>query len=321
MPNPRPLALIGLASVVAAIASPSEAVRPLQHPVVQSIVVRPETVWFCALQPDSQRLAYAFSRSTRTWGIDAAARVCGSTRPRLHWFDSVPMRVRAGVRIEVMAQRDGQGLGQRRAYLRYTDSARRLTIDLRPSLTASRAAALAASHGNIDDDTTAITVGAATANDSLTWIGLGGGFPEGAGSLGGIYRIDRRTGRWRWIVDSALSWNAVTGIAQTRHWLWVGTEQPAEQGAFGRYGLLRMNPASGVWRNYTPENSPLPDARIMDVEADEKIVAIATENGLAVAELAKGRAGIITRWSVRYFVPTYSGDSVTYGLAARVGKR
>jgi hypothetical protein len=324
MPNLRPLAVIGLASAVAAIAPGAfkfEGIPRLARPAVYSILVRPETVWFCAVSPiDSQRVKYGYVRSTREWKAGSDMRGCPEPpKPRIY-FDSIPpISLAAGLRAEIAwAPRDSEGVPRGRSHLRLLDSARSLRLDLRPVVLPERISdLLKSSGGSVVDDTTSISIGGTATNDSLAWIGLAGGFPEGEGALGGIYRIDRRSGAWSYIVDTTLSWHAVTGLAQTRDWLWVGTEQPAEYGAFGRAGLLRLDLRTGQWRGFRADNSPLPDALIVRLAGDEDLIAIATERGLAVAELRASPAPReIERWSVQHLVPTFSGDSLVYRLAS-----
>lgn len=326
MPNPRTFALIGLASAVAAIAPHRafkfEGTPRLDRPDVYGIAVRSDTIWFCATAArDSQRVSYGFARASRSWTTIAGDRPCATAtrKVRTTYLDSLPVSLASGVRVEVVSPpRDSSGERHGRSTLRFIDSARSLSLDLKPVVAPERIQRLLARVGSVDEDTTAVTLGGIVANDSLAWIGLTGGFPEGEGAMGGIYRIDRRSGAWQYIVDSTLSWHAVTGLAQTRDWLWVGTEQPAEYGAFGRAGLRRMDLRSGDWREFTAANSALPDARIIHVAGDDNAVAVATEKGLAVIELrAAGAPREIDRWNAQYYVPAFIGDSLAMKIGAK----
>ena len=325
MPNPRTFALIGLASAVAAIAPHRafkfEGTPRLDRPDVYGIAVRRDTIWFCAIAPrDTQHVAYGFARASRTWKTIPGDRPCGSAKRvvRTSHLDTMPLSLSGGLRIEVASPpRDSSGARQGRSALRFVDSLHSQSLELRPGVPPRRVARLVGQAGYVDEDTTAVTVGGFVANDSLVWIGLTGGFPEGEGALGGVHRIDRRSGAWQYIVDSTLAVHAVTGLAQTRDWLWVGTERPAEYGAFGQAGLRRLDLRTGAWRQFTSANSPAPDARIMHVAGDENAVAVASEKGLAVIELRRtGNPREIERWNTRHFVPGFSGDSLVIRLGA-----
>jgi hypothetical protein len=327
MPNPRIFALIGLASAVAAIAPTYaykfEGIPRLDRPSVYAIAVRPETIWFCATAPrDTQHVTYGFARGPRSWTMLAGDRPCtNATRKVLNYFlDTLPVPVAPGMRVEVVIppQPDSQAARRPRSTLRFIDSARSLSLDLKPTIAAERITRLLSRVGSVDEDTTAVGIGGVASNDTVAWIGLAGGFPEGEGSLGGIYRIDRRYGTWQYIVDSTLSWHTVTGLAQTRDWLWAGTQQPAEYGPFGRAGLRRMDLRTGDWRDFTPANSPIADALVVHVAGDDNAVAIATEKGLSVIELrASGSPREIDRWNTQYFIPAFVGDSLIIRLGSK----
>jgi hypothetical protein len=206
---------------------------------------------------------------------------------------------------------------RQRAYLVVHDSARRRRTVLRPRYTPEQVLRL--EHlGDVDQDTTSVFVRDAIVNDSLIWLGLGGGFAEGEGTLGGLYRINRRTGAWRHIVDTTLSWHAVNALAEVRGTLWIATEYPVELQTSGSAGLLRMRAGSTRWVGFNETNSPLPDALIENVGADRRAVAAATETGLAVGEL--DGTGKVVRWNVRQYVPGFIGDSLVMRLADSTAK-
>jgi hypothetical protein len=79
-----------------------------------------------------------------------------------------------------------------------------------------------------------------------------------------------------------------------------------------------MNLGNGSFQSITPANSPLPDALIHCVASDDDVVAIATEKGLAVAELgAASSPRDIERWNVAYFIPRFAGDSLVFLLGTK----
>ena len=315
MPNLRPIALIGLVSAAAAIAPTAfkfEGTPRLDRPKVHSVIVRRDTIWFCArAYPNDHATAFAFVRRSRKWLDGRRSARC--EREAKKPFRDTLYRGGRGVLIHVSRPAaDSDGAVNGRSFLIVSDSARKRRITLRPHYTAAQIKALEAV-GDVDQDTTSVAVRDVIVNDSLIWIGLWGGFPEGEGALGGVYRINRRTGAWRHIVDSTLSWHAVNGLAEVAGTLWIATEQPAEYGAFGNAGLLRMRTRTTRWTGFTDRNSPLPDALIQDVGADSRVVAAATEKGLAVGEI--GSKGEIVRWNVRHYLPTFVGDSLVMKLA------
>src|SRR4051812_34745814 len=318
MPNLRPVALIGLASAAAAIASLAfrfEGTPRLDRPKVYATIVRSDTVWFCThAYPNAHRMAYGFARKTRTWTSSRRSARC-DREPKKPEFGDTLVRAGRGVEIRVVRPKpDSEGAIIGRSYLVMTDSARRRRVTLRPSYTPAQIRDLVRV-GDVDQDTTSVFVRDAIVNDSVVWIGLWGGMPEGEGVMGGVYRINRRTGVARYIIDTTLSWHAVNGLAEVGGVLWVATEQPAEYGPFGNAGLLRLHANTMRWDAFTPKNSPLPDALIEDVGADARLVAVATEKGLAVGDLdAKGQ---VTRWSVRVYKPAFVGDSLITSLAER----
>lgn len=316
MPNLSPVALIGLASAVAAIA-PLHAQPPAgpNLPSVHSIVLRRDTIWFCARVDTTQRrTAFAFVRSSREWLNGPVATLCATEREKPSFDDSLVV-VGRGVSLRVVRPALESDSGRlRRSYLRLTDSVRRRRIDLQPVYTKPEVQKLV-TRGTLEVDTTSTWVGDAIVNDSLVWVGVRGGFPEGEGVIGGIYRVNRKTGAWRFISDSVLHWHSINGLAQSGKTLWIATEQPAELRTFGNAGLLRMTIATGRWSAYTDRNSPLPDALIRDVAADGRSVAVATEKGLAVAEIAAN--GRITKWNVRHYEVTAVDDSVAISLVPR----
>jgi hypothetical protein len=310
MPNPRTCALIGLASAAAAIAARPitfEGTPRLDRPDVYSIIVRADTVWFCArAYPAQHRSDYAFVRRSSKWLAGRRSARCDRESP-IDQDDSVH-RVGRGIVIRASQSDD-------RSRLVVSDSTRKRRTVLRPSFTPARLKELQSLVGAAGSDTVSTTVRDVVVNDSLIWIGLWGGFPEGEGVMGGVYRIDRRTGASRYIVDATLAAHAVNGLADAGGSLWIATEHPGEYGPVGFGGLIRLNSTGARREAFTDDNSPLPDALIRDVAADSRLVAVATEQGLAIGELgAKGR---LVRWNVQHFTPAFVGDSLVMSLGDR----
>src|SRR5690348_6486303 len=84
MPNPRTVALIGLASAAAAIAPTRYGPQPeLARPTVYAITVAAETVWFCSRYSErALPINYAFVRGSREWVQSRLAAPC-TNRPSL----------------------------------------------------------------------------------------------------------------------------------------------------------------------------------------------------------------------------------------------
>lgn len=168
-------------------------------------------------------------------------------------------------------------------------------------------------------------VSAIAANDTLLWIGLAGGFPEGEGAVGGIFKVRRPTGRYELLLDTLLEDATVSALVDGGRWLWVGTKVPGEYGWGGHVGLLRFDVRTHAWRSYQERTSPLPDPVIGAVASDGQLLAIATTRGLAVAELRTGsdaalpagRDEAIGGWDVRYFVPSFERDSLVFDIGTK----
>ena len=321
MPNLRRLpALIGLASAVAAIAAkhPFGPDPELQLPSVSAIVITPDTVWFCAESyPGATRTTFGFARASREWIRAGAERPACVNAPRIESFrDTVALGGRMSA-IAMRPPRDSNDIPQGRAFLRINDSVSGKQFQLKPPID-QRLRRLIQEGYEIGTDTVAVEIQSAFVTDTIAWIGLAGGFAEGMGDLGGIYRLDRRTGAWELITDSTLAERTVAGLAPVGEWLWVGTQNPAEYGAYGDVGLLRFNTRTRSWKSYTDSTSPLPDALVRTMASQGNLLAVATERGLAVIELGAGTPGsgdeAIARWNTRYFVPGFAGDSLVFTL-------
>ncbi len=298
----------------------------LQRPSVEQLIIRPDTVWFCGGDRSGWDVpsAFYFLRRTREWRRVAGG-PAGPCVPHLRGAAAPSedaTRRAVGYQLTRIDSTSWGDSGRRigRAFLRLTDDVYGRQTDLVPRVNPTKMRALMASYGTFAD-TDFAAVSAMAVSDSLLWIGLAGGFPEGEGAVGGIYRVERRTGRHELILDTLLDDHTVTSMASVGRWLWVGTARPAEFGSFGVSGLLRLDQRSREWRAYTAATSPLPGTLILAVQSDGHVLAVATELGLAVADLRDGQGAsappaggdlAISRWDVRYFVPAFVGDSLVF---------
>ncbi len=300
-----------------------------QRPIVDAISIGNDTVWFCGrIGAQVVPVNFFWLRPTREWKRAVATNHAPCAH-RLGQYGNDPADTNplgSGIRvIRVDGKRADNNAQIGPSHLRIVDSAKKRTTDLDRVVDTALVHRLTAEGEEIEIDTISAYVGAAVANDSLVWVGLGGGFPEGQGEIGGIYRLDRRTGKHELIFEDRLAAATVTGIASVGHWLWVATEYPAEYGPFGDAGLLRMDQITRTWTSYDASISPIPDALIRTMKSDGKILAMATETGLAVIELhpASGTAAQraneedpIARWNLGYFTPTFVGDSLVFDIGA-----
>jgi hypothetical protein len=297
------------------------------RPAVYRISVAADTVWFCSeIYPSLQQTTFAFARSSREWRrLASVPPQCEkqTTEVPVEYRDTVRLAPRlVSIAIRPAPNADGAVVG--RSYLRVQDSVSGRRIDLKPVLTPARVRKLIEQGVDIGDDTVATYIRSIASSDTLVWIGLSGGFAEGMGNLGGIYKIDRRSGAYDFIINEKLGDHSVTGLASSGNWLWAATENPAEYGPYGDAGLMRMDLRTGAWKSYTDSTSALPDAWIRQMVSDGRILAIATERGLAVIELAtvgsaRDSTGdeAIARWNTRFFVPSFAGDSMMFELGTK----
>ncbi len=322
-------ATIGVMATVIAWTTPARGPEPsFQRPVVDAISIGTDTVWFCGrIGAQVVPVNFFWLRATREW------KRAGATTPapcahRLGQYGNEAGDTSSlgnGLKIiRIDGKRDTNEAQITASHLRLVDSVRKRTTDLTRVADTALVRRLAESE-EIERDTISALVGAAIANDSLVWVGLAGGFPEGQGEIGGIYRVDRRTGEHELILEDRLNAAAVTGIASVGRWLWVATEYPAEYGSYGSAGLLRMDQRTRTWEpeSYDASTSPIPDALIRTMKSDGRILAVATETGLAVVELrpVTGTAARsasdedpIARWNLGYFRPAFVGDSLVFDV-------
>src|SRR6476620_7731004 len=104
MPNLRPIALIGLVSAAAAIAPTAfkfEGTPRLVRPKVHSVIVRRDTIWFCArAYPNDHATAFAFVRRSRKWLDGRRSARCERDAKTLEFNDTL-FRAGRGVAIRV----------------------------------------------------------------------------------------------------------------------------------------------------------------------------------------------------------------------------
>ena len=298
----------------------------LRLPRIGRIMVRPDTVWFCGHVEDGDALSdYVYVRRTREWRRVAAPAAGACTTqgaPDAQVSDTVQGADYQVVRID-STQFDSAGQRSGRAYLRVIDRALGRQTDLLPRLDPKRRSAFLVKYGAAADLDFA-AFGAIASNDTLIWIGLAGGFPEGEGAVGGIFRVHRPTGRYELLLDSLLEDVTVSAMVDGGRWLWVGTKMPGEYGFGGTVGLLRFDVRTRAWRSYQERTSPLPDAVIGPVVSDGQLLAMATARGLAVATLRAPNSTrksdgdeAIAGWDVRYFMPSFTRDSLVFELASK----
>lgn len=325
------------ATAIATTAAPSVRVSPpatvpdgpvyLRLPRIGRIVVRPDTVWFCGHIEAGDALAdYFYVRRTREWrrvaGPTASACVAEGV-PGAPISDTIRGADYQVVRID-STRFDSAGQRSGRAHLQVIDRAFGRQTDLLPRLDPKRRSAFLAEYGEgVDLDFAAF--GAIASNDTLIWIGLAGGFPEGEGAVGGIFKVSRPTGRYELLLDTLLEDATVSALVDGGRWLWVGTKVPGEYGWGGDVGLLRYDVRTRVWHSYQERTSPLPDPVIGPVTSDGQLLAVATARGLAVVELRTGsdttlpvgRDEAIGGWDVRYFIPSFARDSLVFDVGSK----
>lgn len=311
----------------------------LRRPVVLAIVVTPDTVTFCGTIWGNDAADYTWARRTHVWkrtsGLRAATPAC-VTSPS----DGAPAQHDAvqsgrGIRIERVAA-DSSGPTRVPAHVRLRDSVNGRTIDLIPRYDSAHVAQLTSGYGVFDGPIGA-SVGGTAVTDSTVWIALSGAFPEGEGALGGLFRMERRTGTYEFILDDSLAFQEVTGFARVGGSLWFGTSVAGEYAPHAGSGIVRMDERSHKWQAYDEKSTPIPDALIHTLRSDGDILAVATETGLAVAELrggasasasaaseasapassAAGGADPFARWDVTYFVPGFAGDSLVFDVGTK----
>jgi hypothetical protein len=310
-----------------AIARVPEGDQSLQLPAIGRIIARPDTIWFCGIaEVRAARDEYFFARHDRAWGrvVGTPAAACRDS------FLRDPQRgdtlVAAGVLVSRLDTTSYDSIGQRsgRVFLSVSDGVFKRHTDVTPRLDSAKRRVLTEKYGSAAGlDFTGVS--AIAANDSVLWMGLAGGFPEGEGSVGGLIRLRRRTGEYALLLDTLLDEVTVSAMTEAGRWLWLGTKLPGEYGWYGAYGLLRLDARKQTWRSYTEKSTPLPDAMIRTIASDGRAIAIATARGLAIATLRDANAAAgdaagdeaIAGWDARYFLPAFARDSLVFELGTK----
>ena len=299
----------------------------LRRPVIETIRITPDTVWFCGARDAGEYATYFLVRRSYEWRRvgRATATPCPTRR-------SATGVLRNGARgadftiahVDSIA-RDDRGRRTGFAYLRVSDDRFKRVINLVPMLHPESRRLMWARYG-MTADVDFASIGAVTATDSVLWIGLAGGISEGGGSIGGLFRVNRRTGTYVLMGNPSIEAATISGLAAAGRWLWVGTKRPGQHGGFAGMGLVRMDVPTLTWQAYAPKEYPLPDRLIEAMATDGRILAVATERGVAIATLPEDvnaevarpyRDEVLTDWERRYFSPAFEQDSLVFDLATQ----
>ncbi|MBW7932761.1 MAG: hypothetical protein H3C62_03945 [Gemmatimonadaceae bacterium] len=299
----------------------------LDRPVIASIRITPDTVWFCSARNANEYASYFFVRRTYEWRRVARA-TATPCPPRDPAYEAPTRRVRGAdftvVRMDSTA-RDDRGRRTGFSYLRVTDDRFNRVTDLVPMLHPGTRRALLTRYG-MTADVDFATISAVTATDSVLWIGLAGGFSEGEGAVGGLFRVNRETGTYVLLLVPSVEAATITGLAAAGRWLWVGTKLPGEYGWHAGQGLARLDAPTLIWQGYAPKEDPLPDDLIEALATDGRLLAVATERGVAIASLPEDvnaavarpyRDEVLKDWERRYFIPTFEHDSLVFDLGTK----
>ena len=295
----------------------------LQLPVISSVAISGDTVWFCGeVSGETNYLA------NYVWTAGAALPSRLGSPANTPCDPSATRRVsRADNHHTAIAVLPPSPKSNARSSLALVDSTSHATIALHARFTSRILARIRGYGEGLETDTVSTRVSAMAIDDTVAWIGLDGGFGEDGGALGGVYHVNRLTKSYALITNEFLDNSRVTDMALTPPWLWLGTDSPSEYFRHGESGLLRLNVRTHSWRQYTSANSRLPDPLIRALSSDGRMVAVATGTGLAVAELrtaprAKGAPesrdedDAIAKWHVGYFRPGFVGDSLVFDIGA-----
>jgi hypothetical protein len=283
----------------------------LAKPWIQRIRVVGDTVWFEGERgDDSVRIRYCLARSTGAWcrlpQLDSGQR--SDMRAPRGRADSVTLAPDLALvcRPPFATSGDCETFGVRAR----GDTA---MYPLVPRASASVLAMLqrAAKLETDRPPTMSEFVTAWVTADDAIWFGLGGGFPEGYGSYGGLLRFDRTRRMVETIAHAGLADATVTGLAIDGDSLWVGTIHPAEYGPVGSTGVLCQDLRTKRWTTLDSAGAWLPDKIIQALAAHDGAVYIATRDGLAAFDTRS------SRWSVRYFQRARIAGSIGYQLSDR----
>jgi hypothetical protein len=312
-----------------AIAAPSlrDGDPDLRRPVIETIRITPDTVWFCGARDAGEHATYFLVRRSYEW-----RRVGRATATPCATHRSATGALRDGARgadftiahVDSIA-RDDRGRRTGFAYLRVSDDRFKRVINLVPMLHPESRRLMLARYG-MTADVDFASIGAVTATDSVLWIGLAGGISEEGSSIGGLFRVNRRTGTYVLMGNPSIEATTISGLAAAGRWLWVGTKRPGQHGWNAGMGLVRMDVPTLTWQAYAPKEYPLPDRLIEAMATDGRILAVATERGVAVATLPEDvnaavarpyRDEVLTDWERRYFSPAFENDSLVFDLATQ----
>ena len=133
-----------------------------------------------------------------------------------------------------------------------------------------------------------------------------------AATMGGVARLDKRTGTWMSFTQEAgkLSSNFTTCILADSRSVYVGTFA----------GLDVCNRTTGKWRNFTTENSILPTA-VTDIDSDDTRIWLLAVPGVFTFD---GRTGELAEWPIHHSAARQStpnnieitGDAIFIGSDA-----
>lgn len=304
----------------------ADAESAVRLPAIDTIFVGPDTVWFCDSRAERLIAGYYFLRQSAEWRrIDRSTVAACPVRARVPRADTI-----RGADYLVTRQDSSiwDPLLQRRSqfpYLRVVDDRYQRTTTLLPNWSASTIRGYADRYGPAAVSDFA-TVGAATASDTMLWIGLRGGAPEDAGTVGGLYRVHRPSGAYTLLLFPQIEGLTISGLVTRGRWLWVGTTGRPWSNRRGVSGLVRYDNIAKDWHAYDPNENPLSDRFIQTIAADDRVFAVATRTGLAVAALPEdslapvprpSRDEVLASWDIRKFQPAFVRDSLVFDLVPR----
>ena len=284
-------------------------------PQLTRIVVNRDTVWFIGAWYDSRdperrpnSVVYALVRQSGQW-----------VRTTPHTFSPDPVTVPASRRDTVRMHpgydlvRIGPGTGLLTILARDT---RRL-VPLRPFLT-PEARNLRPRGGiwyglDFQGSIERLPLGGANGTWAVgpdaIWLGTSGGFSEGFGAVGSLFRFDMKTRTLESIWADLLLQSKTTSLSLAHGALWIGTLSEGEYGPGPAEGLLRYDTSARTWSQFRVDSTPLPGDVVWTTATDGERVWIATNGG--VAEIDQDG-----RWRVGYFAPAMRGDTLVFELTS-----
>jgi len=294
----------------------------LRLPAIDTIHVTPDTVWFCDSHTDRSTPGYYFARRSSEWKrIDRSSVAACPPRSRTASADTI-----RGIDYTITRQDSTEYDNlQRRArfpFLRLVDHRYRKTTTLLPDLSPSFVRSYAERYGPVGASNFA-SISTVSVTDTLLWIGLTGDAAQGAGSVGGLFKVHRPTGRFTLFLNPQLEASTVSSMVTVGRWMWIGTTRLHESLRLSLAGLVRYDAPSGNWHSYDPNKSPLPDRFIQAIATDGQILAVATRTSVAVARLPEdittpiarpSRDEVLIGWEVQGFEPAFENDSLVFDL-------